>query len=555
MPEPSAPGAAARETWILCGILAVAFVLRLLHLFELQTHDPYFTLPAVDGQLYHAQAQSIANGEGLQTPVLILGPAYPYFMALLYSLFGPSLFALKGLQVAIGTIDCLLVAQLARLHFDRATGLWAAGFAAVYGMLIFYGGTVMIVNVMMPAVLASAILVTLALRQPTLLRWGAAGLMVAAATLARQTMLLFVLLVVPWIFYALRGRLPFVRRVVLAAAFGAGVLLPILPFTIRNYVVGNELVLLNSTGGIAVYMGNTGAADGTWVPPQLGLRADSPLAMQAAFTTVAERETGRKLKTTEVSSYWMARAVESVRENPGKWLVLEARKFVLFWNAREVWNNRSIDIARGFSWVLRLPLLSFGVLAPIALVGLGMSVRRWRELFPLHAVVLVYFATALAFAVLSRYRIPAVPILMIFAAHAVVTSLRWARERRWRPLALAAIAGALLAAFSNYDMGSENLYMAHYNVGNKYLHLGRHDEAIESFERSLAINAGFAPTYNNLALAYEGGGYRDEAVATWGRVLAYSIRTGDTRREERARRHLATLGTAARAGGEDGTTP
>jgi len=551
----AAPQTTRRELAALLAILAVAFGLRLLHFFEIERNDPFFTLPAVDGQLYHAQALALSEGRGLDTPVLILGPAYPFFMAALYWLVGPSLYALKVVQVVIGTLDCLLVWWLGRLCFDRATSLVAAAVTAVYGMLIFYGGTVMIVNLMVPAVLGSAIAVTLALRRPTFLRWALAGLVVSFAILARQTMLLFVFPVVPWLFWALRERASLARRTALAAVFGAAVLLPILPFTIRNYVVGGERVLLNSTGGIAIYMGNSEWADGTWVPPDLGMRVDSPIAMQRAFTAVAERETGRKLKTTEVSAFWTRRAIETITSDPRRWLALEWRKFVLFWNAREVWNNHSIDIARDFSWVLRLPLVTFGAIAPFALVGLALTLGRWRELFALHAVIAVYFGTALIFAVLSRYRIPTVPVLFLFAAYAVTRAVAWARERRFAPLAAAVAACAALFAFVHVDMGEENLYMAHYNAGNKYLALERWDEAITSFRKSLALNPTFTPTYNNLALAYEGGGHRDEAVAAWGQVLGHALRVGDERRRERAERHLAAIGSRSKPPTEDEAEP
>ena len=46
MSEPSAPGGAVRETWILLGILAAAFSLRLLHLFE-QVADGYSFIAAL----------------------------------------------------------------------------------------------------------------------------------------------------------------------------------------------------------------------------------------------------------------------------------------------------------------------------------------------------------------------------------------------------------------------------------------------------------------------------------------------------------------------------
>ena len=50
--------------------------------------------------------------------------------------------------------------------------------------------------------------------------------------------------------------------------------------------------------------------------------------------------------------------------------------------------------------MLRLPLLRYGVVAPLGLLGIALSARRWRALFPLHAMLGVYLAAALVFFVL-----------------------------------------------------------------------------------------------------------------------------------------------------------
>jgi tetratricopeptide (TPR) repeat protein len=537
----SETGFSTREQLVLLAIFAVALGLRLLHLRELQVNDPFFTIPAVDGRLYHAQAQAIAKGD-FGEGVLFLGPFYPWLMAGIYKVVGPNLFVLKQLQAALGAIDCLLIAWLTRLHFGRAAALVAAGVAAVYGMLVFYGGTVMIVNVMVPLVLASAIFVTLALRDPSVLRFGLAGVVVGGAVLGRQTMLLYALVVFAWLFYALRERVPAVRRLQLAAGFGLGVALLVLPFTARNYVLGDDFVLLNSTGGISLYMGNNERANGAWVPPALGGRADNPKAMRTLFRLAAEKETGRELKASEVSSYWSARARGYALDHPGDWLRLELRKLLFFWNAREIWNNRSIDVSRDFSWVLRLPLVSFAVLAPFAMLGMGLAASGWRERFPLYAVVACYFGAGMIFFVLSRYRMPMVPVAMCFAGYAGVRLVAMARERRWQSLAFALGWLVVLGILVNRDMGRENLFMAHFNVGNKYRDLGRYEEAIESYDKSLAINGGFISTHNNLALAYEGAGRHDEAVGRWEHVLAWAHQKGDPQLFERAARHLRGLG-------------
>jgi tetratricopeptide (TPR) repeat protein len=525
------------------GVFCAALLIRLLHLQQIHLNDPFFHIPAVDGRLYHEWAIALAGGDFAADDVLILGPLYPYFMAAVYFVYGPNMLALKLLQAVIGALDCLLVAHLARQYFEPRVALFAAATAAFYGMLIFYGGTVMVVNLQVMLILLALIAVTRALREPTARRWGLAGAVIGASVVARQTALLFVPIIVAWLFVDLRERLAVGRRVQLAAAFALGLALLILPFTVRNYVAAGDLVLINSTGGANLYMGNNARSDGSWIPPHFpGQRVDNPLAMRSAFTRAAEAEAGRPLRPSEVSSFWMGRAIAYCLSAPGDWLMLEGRKLLLFFNAREIWNNRSHDISRDFSWVLRLPLLGYGVIAPLGLLGVALSVKRWRELFPLYAMGVTYLMAGLMFFVLSRYRIPIVPILMIFASYAAWRIVDAFRARDTRALTLAISGLLVLAALVNRDMGSENLYKAHFNVGNKYRALERWDEAIDSYGRSLAISPGFISAHNNLALAYEGAERVQEATETWRAVLAWSRKHGDTRRAERAVRHLQALG-------------
>ena len=532
-----------QDRFALATLFLAALLLRLLHLQQVHSNDPFFTIPAVDGLLYQAWAHEIAGGDLIGRDVLILGPFYAYFMAGVERIFGPSLLTLKLLQAVIGALDCVLVATLARHFFERGTALLAGALAAAYGMLIFYGGTVMIVNVQVPLVLGTLIAATRALREPTATRWWLTGLLLGGSALARQTTLLFAPLLACWLFVSLRDALSLQRRATLAAVFTAGLAILILPFSLRNQLVGDDFVLINSTSGANLYMGNHPRSDGTWKPPTFpGPRVDNPIAMREAFTRAAEAKLGHELKPSEVSSYWAGRALDYVAAEPLDWIALEARKLLLFFNAREVWNNRSSILSREFSWVLRLPLLSFGVLAPLALLGLWQSAPRWRELLPLQAMVGVYLASGLIFFVLARYRMPIVPVLMIFAAHALARIYRAARLRELRFCGLALGWLLVLGIIVNLELGSESLHMAYYNLGNKYRDLGRWQRAIDSYGDSLAINPGFVSAHNNLALAYEGAGRSEEAIEVWRGVLTWSVAQQDASRTERATRHLRNLG-------------
>jgi len=522
-------------------ILLAAAALRIAHLREIALHDPFFALQDVDSVVYDAWARRILSHRAPDDGVLFLGPLYAYFLALVYAVGGATPAAVKVVQCALGVATVGGVGLLARECFDRRAALVAMAIAAGYEMLIFYGGTLLGVNVEVPLVVLLVFAAVRALRDPTPVRWLACGLMTALCALARQTDLLFAPALLLGLVVLQRGSLAARRLAGLFVSFAAGLAVLLLPFTIHNYRASGDFVLVNATGGANLYMGNNAYTDGTWRPPPIGRRIDNPIAMREAFARVAEAGASRALRPSEVSAYWARQALAYIAADPGRWLALELRKFALFFSAREVWNIRAIDIERDFSAVLRLPLLSYGGVAPVGLLGIALSAKRWRALFALHAMLAAYLGAALVFFVLARYRIASVPLLFVFAGFAVVWMWDAARARRLRALALALAALLGLAALVHLPTGEDSLHMAYYNLGNKYLELARWDDAIASFEKSIAIRPGFVSSRNNLAFAYEHAGRRAEAIAAWQSVLNWSIAHGERERAERARRHLGQL--------------
>jgi tetratricopeptide (TPR) repeat protein len=234
--------------------------------------------------------------------------------------------------------------------------------------------------------------------------------------------------------------------------------------------------------------------------------------------------------------------MDEIRADPARWLRLEARKFGLFWNAFEIWNNRSFEVSERFSAILRLPLVRFGVLAPFGLLGLALTAGRWREFVPLHGAIASYLASALIFFVLSRYRLPATVLMIPFAAFAVVDLIDRLRDCDFRSSAVRVVAIAILALLVHLPLASQNrMHMAYYNLGNKYRELERWDEAVEAYRDSLAENPRAISTQNNLALTFELAGRRDEAIEAWTTVGEMAASNRDRSRMERAARHLIEL--------------
>ena len=539
------PEARRRDLLLAGAIFALALALRLLHFREVALHDPYYTLPTVDDLQYDAWARRLAAGEGLPDGVLYLGPGYPLFMAAVYALFGPSLPAVKAVQAVLGAVSAVLVFGVARELFDRRVAFVAGLLAAFHAMLVFYGGTLMTVNLKVPLVLGLVWALIRAFRHPGAARFALAGLLLGLATLVQQTILPLAPLAAGWIQFGPTAAAPLARRLGWTASFAVAVAACILPITVHNVSSGGDFVLLNSMGGPNFYMGNQREADGTWQVPNLGfrVRADNPDEMQRQFEAAAERALGRELKPSEISAYWMARGLDEIQADPVRWIRLELRKLGLHFNAYEVWNIRAFELSQASSWVLRLPLATMGLLAPLGLLGLVLTLGRWRELAPLYGVIAVYLLASLLFFVLARYRLPGVLMFVPFAGFALVRGFDALRAREARWLAGAGAALALFAALVHLPLESSagRMHMAWYNLGNKYRELERWDEAVDAYRRSLALVPGAVSTHNNLALAYELGGRREEAIREWEVVAELGRRQRDRGRVERAERHLEAL--------------
>lgn len=528
----------------LCGIAAIALgalALRAWNLWQLASQDPFFERPSVDERMYHEWAQSIARGDGFGDQVFLNGPAYPGFLALIYSVFGPSLFAAKAVQSALGVCDCVLVWALGRRLFTPAIALGGAGILAIYEQALFYPATLLLEGAQGTLVLSLLWLCMWAQERGGCARWAAAGACTGLAALARPTALLFGAAMLAWA--ALRPG-PMRTRSLAALAYALGLAALVLPATWHNARVGGDFVLVTYAGGMNLFIGNNPDARGEFNVPALVPKAlaDDPDEQRAVFATLAERARGRPLAPSEVSAYWAGRAAEFVREQPAAWLRLMGRKLALSVNAYEAWNVRSLTLARDASAVLRLPLLGFGAIAPFAALGLWVTRHSWRRLFPLYAWLASVWVTLWAFFVLARYRVAAVPVLVLFAAAGGACAVAALRARRARTLAGMALALAGLALAVHSPIARENLGMAYYNLANRFREQGATERAIDAYRRSLRIEPAYLSAWNNLARSYEDAGRLDEAASSWRALLALARQQRSALHVERALNHLRALG-------------
>jgi tetratricopeptide (TPR) repeat protein len=528
-------------------IFAVALVIRLVHIWQLQ-RAPFFDLLLGDAQSYDAWARRIAAGDWLGHEVFYQAPLYPYFLAVVYSLFGHSLMAVRVVQACIGSAACVLMWATARRLFapDHATRLEPrrcmttariAGLGlAMYAPAIFFDALIQKTVLDVFLVCLTLLLLARLLDAPDRSqRWLALGATLGALSLTRENALVLIAVFVWW---AVVLRPPHLSLVVLRRLlpFAAGLAVVLAPIGIRNSVIGGGFYITTSQFGPNLYLGNNPHADG--MAGSLRAGRGSPEYERQDATELAEFAAGRPLTPGEVSSYWTAESLAWIRANPGAWLKLTWRKLELLINRAEVLDTESQESHAEWSWLLRLLgwVANWGVLLPLAAVGVFVTREQADHLRVLYAMAAVYGATMLVFYVYARYRYPLVPLLMLFAAAAIDSMWRggsswWAAyahddghsstrilRRTVAPLAIA----ASIAVFANLPVLSADAMraMTEHNLGAAMQSNARLDEAIDHYRRALQLKPDDAATLSNLGAVFAAKGDPRAAIESYRRALA-----------------------------------
>lgn len=475
-----------------------------------------------DSNYNHFMAKKIAGGDLLAGDrPFYRAPLYLYFLAVFYAVFGPSPFFPKLAQVILGGLNPLLLFWIGRKLFSQRVGLLAAVVGGLYGNFVFYEAILLKTGLSVFLILSSMGLLLTAVERNRWLYWLGGGGLIGLSALLRPNLLLYIPLAMASIIWV--GKRDGLRNTVRRAfMFGLGALILIIPVTLRNLYMG-DLVLINTVGGFSFYIGNNPVARPTYrkVPGISGTFFGEPEDIQR----VAEEVTGRKLRPSEASTFWLKKGLSFIYHNPISFLKLFAGKLFLSVNQLEVPDTENLYLAQRFSTVLNLPLPSFGLILPLGLVGAFIGRRQQSGRIFLDFFILTVFFTLAMFYVTARYRLSMVPFLIIYASHTIVWAIDRLRAKEYCPLLLALVATAILMAVSGterYPDLKRNFSHYYKNAGIYYQFMGKTDRAIPELERALqgATKTTQIQVFEFLGVCYAEKGQPEKALSYLNKALA-----------------------------------
>lgn len=490
-------------------IILVGFVLRLVYFFQVK--DVFlFRRPFLDAGFYHRWALEIAGGDwaGVKRGVFSMSPGYSYFLAVIYSLFGGDIKTAIFIQLLLGVACGWMIYLLGKKLISREAGVLGAALFLLYAPEILYesmllkAGLINVVN-------TGALLAAAAAANPA--GWLLTGFLAGFSAHLRPTELLLIPVFVLWFW----RRSP--RKALAVLLFSGGLLLALLPVALRNYLVGGEWVWTTSHGGMNLYTGNSPQSRGLY--EALPFARPDPAFEQDDFLQEARRRSGRDLTPAQSSRYWYAETWRFIRQEPLREAGLLLKKAIIFFNGYEDPINMDFYLFRKeFGSVLALPLVTFTILMPLAVLGMAQSVPN---LLLLGYLIVIFLANVIFF-VSAEYRVPAVPVLCIYAGWGVHRAVRDIRERSAKRLILSGTAFLFLVVFVSFDIYTNLLGVpdhkkhvaakALFNLGLEYQLAGKDDKAIAAYSESIKLHPEDLDTHNNIGVVLARGGRLIEAI-------------------------------------------
>jgi len=516
-------------------IFILAFSTRAIYLNQIK-EDIAFIYQVADSADYHAASINLANRTSGEY-YLGIGRVlfYCYFLGLIYKLGNSSIYLAVLIQAVMGAFVCCLLYWLGKKIFDHKTGVLSGIIAALYWPFIAFNAKTLPVNLAIFFSLLTIISIyKFALRKRVF--WLIlSGISLSFSVLARPNIILFLPVMALWIlfnpsqqiqqgraggqkspgfnpsndvFSAREGASDFSpggstfykkdslkKGLVYSFLFISSFILSTAIFTAADYRLRHEIIPLHKRFGVGIYLGS----DINHVDIMPGYR----------WKKLRTHEVNEKnlITSKERDVFWLNKTKELIKKNPRQYINTLFKKIYILWGDYEFSPNESINYFREQSEFLSLLPIGFGFIGAFSIAGIVLAWRKFRKVALLiYLFIVAYQISMLLFLPLSRYRLPEVPFLILFASYAFFRFIDYLANKEWSKVLKCIVFIVPLFILINLDLFKsclESFERIHYEKGGIYLrHLNKPIEALKELKVALKKHPLDADIYNSMKEAY-----------------------------------------------------
>ncbi len=404
--------------WMILGIILFSAVLRLGWVL----YSP--TLPHQDFAAYQTLAVTVADGHGYSGTAgatAFRPPGYPLFLAAIYFFFGKSLLFAKFSNVALGIGSTYLTYRLMSEVFSKKVGIVAGLIVAFFPSLILYTSILATENLATFLMLLGLYWLIFALKSEQKWLFILSGMAFGLTALTRPNFLVLPPLIFLALFFRRAWGLSWIifRGLLLAG----GMLLVILPWSVRNYISLGHIIPISTNGGFNLLISFSEESTGAYIG---GITEN---VFNAPFDWNAYRIIGPDWNEYELDRAAYAEAFKYMRSNPDRVLSLAPIKLfnLLRDDVSGVYQNAHVAL-RPIPNMIQLFLkitAQLYYMGIVALTLLTIMFHRVIRKYSFHIILLTtlmfMFFLHVFFHAADRFHLPFLPIAAGFSAFTITS--------------------------------------------------------------------------------------------------------------------------------------
>ena len=393
----------------------------------------------VDEQHYAQLASNVLAGHGFGWGpgdlTSIRPPLYPGLLVAIWSVFGDQNFqAVRVVQMGLAMATTAGVYALGLRAFNPSVARFGAVLCWLYPSLVFFNALILtetLFALLLVAFLLAAVALVQSPRPANAVLCGAA---LALAALTRSVLWPVPLLLCPLFGFLITA--PLRHRIALPLLVLASYIAVVAPWAVRNTRVQGVLTIVDTMGGMNLRMGNYEHTPDDRMWDAVSLTGEQ--SWIAGFSV----EPGQVPTEGRKDKWGQQKAIEYILEHPGTTIRRSFIKFADFWSLeREFIAGVQAGLYSPPLWLAvagsGFILGGYVLILILAAGGAWLAPPQdWRvHVLMLFPVVVLAGAHTLVFGH-SRYHVPLMPILGLYAAHLLM------RLPRLRPFPRLALVGA-----------------------------------------------------------------------------------------------------------------
>jgi len=375
-----------KKKWLtILALFLTSFVIRFIYIWiwAQRLND----LVISDFRTYNILAMNILEKGfyGLDIPWSYRPPLYPFFLSVIYAIFGQNFLLARIGQVIIASLSVVFLYFLTKEIFDKKVA-FIAGLISCFNFTLIIS-TGLFGSEILYIFLSLLVLIYLirGIKYEKIVYFIISGIFLGLSALCRPTILAFI----PFIFVGLfvTNRIKnfwFFSIIMIFVSF-----LVIFPWTIRNYLLYKQFVLISTNGGYMFWIGLHPGATGDYHFPE---DQSNPLYK------LKDEVEGNKIGYNEGMNF--------IKKYPKEFIKLIFIKSHQFWNMWPVGKPKSIK--QHFLYVI------------LSIIGVFLSVKRWNKLIFIYFYIIATWGVHTIVHSGYRYSVPLIPFLCIFASYASV---------------------------------------------------------------------------------------------------------------------------------------